>query len=206
MVGDFARELLWPCAIVLDLRHTWDCRDDVVYCDCLETVMLEELVSVTAEQIKMARAARVCGIALRRDVRGADSSPPTRSIHVQRTDQGRIDHRLDANHSDRFIADVRHDVARGRPLDSISHHAGPREHFAHEREVARLLDYEFACTMLAYRHVAVRDYFFGGGNSCTPASSTTVIAFTGHERAAETIIESSAPDALTTSDLPSSSS
>ncbi len=76
MVRDFARELLWPCAIVLDLRHAWDCRDDVVDCDLLETVTLEEFASVRPEQIKMARAARMRSLARRRDERGADSSRP----------------------------------------------------------------------------------------------------------------------------------
>src|SRR5207244_836065 len=48
--------------------------------------------------------------------------------------------------------------------------------------------------------------FFGGGKSCSPvSSSTTVIAFTGQERAALTITASAAPVWLTTSDLPSAS-
>src|ERR1700722_8890218 len=188
--------------MVRDLRHARDCRDYVVDCDSLETVPLEELTRISAEQVKMARAARVCRLAGCCDQRGADTAPSRRFIHVQRTNQRCVDLRLNANHSDRFVAEIRDDVTRSWPIDSVRHHAGPREHFAHDLEVARLLDYEFARAMLAYPHLVSASYFFGGGNSCTPASSTTVIAFTGHERAAETIIESSAPDALTTSDLP----
>jgi hypothetical protein len=60
--------------------------------------------------------------------------------------------------------------------------------------------------MLAYRHAKFAAYFFGGGKSCTPASSTTVIALTGHERAADTITESLAAAASISSDLPASSS
>src|SRR5215469_2894370 len=49
-------------------------------------------------------------------------------------------------------------------------------------------------------------YFLGGGKSCSPLSSfTTVIAFTGQERAAARMVASGAPLGFTTSDFSSAS-
>src|SRR5271156_4711401 len=125
----------------------------------------------------MPRATRVRGLARRREQRAADSAPAHRFVHPQRADKRRVDLRLDANHADRVVAEVRGDVTRGRPLDSFGRHAAALDHRAHLCEVARLLDNEFARAMLAYRHaLEFANFFFGGGKSCTPASSTTVIA------------------------------
>src|SRR5262245_40232482 len=50
-------------------------------------------------------------------------------------------------------------------------------------------------------------YFLGGGKSCSPVSSfTTVMAFTGQERAAERMVASGAPAGFMTSDFSSASS
>src|ERR1035437_2903515 len=157
MVRDLARKLLGPRAIILDLRRAGDRGDDVGDGHRRETVSPEKPASFSAEQVQMARTARVRSLARRRDQRAADSAPAHRFIHVQRTYQRRVDLRLDADHSDRFIADIRKDVTRGWPFDSVRHHAGPREHVAHVREVTRLLDYEFACAMPAYCHGASRE-------------------------------------------------
>src|SRR5277367_4937093 len=207
MISSLARELLGPCADALDLWHARDSGDYIGNRDRCETMTLEETTRVGAEQIEMSRAARVRRLTRRRKQRAADSAPAHRFAHPQRANQRGVDLRLDANHADRVVAEVRDDVTRGRPLDSFGRHAAALEHRAHLCEVARLLDDEFARAMLAYRHaLEFASYFFGGGKSCTPASSTTVIALTGHDRAAETITESAAPVALTTCDLPSSSS
>src|ERR1700722_8354803 len=160
MVSDLARKLRWTRAIVLDLRHARDCRDDVVDGYRLESEALEELARVGAKQIQMTRAASMRRLPRRRDQHGGYPASAPRFIHVQRADQRRVDLRLDTNHSDCFIADVSDDVTSGRPLDSFRHHAGTSEHFAHEREVARLLDYQFACAMLSYRHAAISDLLF----------------------------------------------
>src|ERR1035441_8457376 len=145
MVRELARKLLGPRAIILDLGNAGDRGDNVGNGHRRETVSPEKPTSFGAEQVQMTRAARVRGLARRRDQRAADSAPAHRFIHVQRTYQRRVDLRLDADHSDRFIADMRKDVTRGRPFDSVRQHARPREHLAHAREVTRLLDCEFAC-------------------------------------------------------------
>src|SRR5580698_457395 len=100
----------------------------------------------------MPRTARVGRLARRREQRAADSAPAHRFVHAQRAYQRRVDLRLDANHADRVVAEVRGDVTRGGPLDSLARHAAALEHRAHQCEVARLLDDEFARAMLAYRH------------------------------------------------------
>src|SRR5208337_4500516 len=131
----------------------------------LETVPLEKLTGADAEQIQMTRAARVRGFARRRQQRAADSAPAHRFIHVQRAYQRRVDLRLYANHSDRRIADIRNDVTRGRPLNSVGHQAAARQHRPHHPEIASLLDYKFTCAMIAYRQEESDTYFFGGGKS-----------------------------------------
>src|SRR5580704_8154196 len=207
MIPHLAREFFGPCADALHLWHARDRGDYVGNRDRCETMTLEETSRAGAEQIEMPRPTRVRGLARRREERAADSTPAHRFVHVQRAYKRRVDLGLDANHADRVVAEIPDDVTRGRPLDSLGRHAAALEHRAHQCEVARLLDDEFARAMLAYRHaLEFASYFFGGGKSCTPASSTTVIALTGHDRAAETITPSPAPVALTTSDLPSSSS
>src|SRR5277367_290177 len=152
MISSLARELLGPCADALDLRHARDSGDYIGNRDCCETVTLEEITRIGAEQIKMPRTARVRRLARRREQRAADSAPAHRFVHPQRAYQRGVDLRLDANHADRVLAEVRDDVTRGRPLDSVGRHAAALEHRAHQCEVARLLDDEFARAMLAYRH------------------------------------------------------
>src|SRR5271168_5232310 len=202
MIRGFARQLLGPRAIELDHRRSSQRSQNVSSLRLLESQSREETACVLSKQVKMPRAASVRGLARRRDQRAPDSAPAHRFIHAQRSYQRRIDLRFDPNHPDRLIAHVRNDVTRRRPLDSLRHHAAPLQHPAHQPKVARLLDHQLARAMLANRHAR---YFFGGGNSCTPAWSTTVIALTGHERAAATITASPAPAASISSDLPAAS-
>ena len=206
MVRDLVREFVGVREEELYLRDAGQGCDDVGDLNCREALPLEELAGGGAEAIQVTRPAGVSGLACGHYQSGADSAPAHRFIHVERAYQGRIDFRLYSDHADRVVAEVCNQVTRCGPFDSVGGQAAARQHRAHEFYVAGLLYYQFACAMLAYRHPVLAIYFFSGGKSCTPASSTTVIALTGHERAAATIIESPAAVALTTSDLPSSSS
>src|SRR5277367_6934191 len=152
MISSLARELLGPCADALDLWHARDSGDYIGNRDRCETMTLEETTRVGAEQIEMSRAARVRRLTRRRKQRAADSAPAHRFVHPQRAYQRRVDLRLDANHADRVVAEVRGDVTRSRPLDSFGRHAAALEHRADQCQIARLLDDEFARAMLAYGH------------------------------------------------------
>src|SRR5271154_5630926 len=152
MISSLARELPGPSADALHLWHTRDSGNYIGNSDCCESVTLEKTTRLGAEQIKMPRATRVRGLARRREQRAADSAPAHRFVYEQRAYKRGVDLRLDTNHADRVVAEVCDDITRGRPLDSLGRHAAALEHRAHQCEVARLLDDEFARAMLAYRH------------------------------------------------------
>src|SRR5580658_6705850 len=135
MIANLAGEFLGPCADALDLRHARDSGEYIGNRDRCETMTFEETTRVGAEEIKMPRAARVRRLARRCEQRAADSAPPHRFVHPERAYHRRIDLRLDANHTDHVVAEVRDDVTRGRPLDSRGRHAAALEHRAHQCEV-----------------------------------------------------------------------
>src|SRR5271165_2795027 len=154
MISRLTAEFFRMRSIELNLRGTGKRTHRECDLGRLKACARKELASILREQIQMTRAARVRRLARCCEQRGADPAPPHRFTHVQRAYQRRVDLRLDADHADRLVADVRDDIARCRPLDSLRYHPGARKHRVHPLEISRLLDYEFACAMLAYRHAA----------------------------------------------------
>ena len=169
MPRDFARKFFGTRAIVFDLRRTAECIKQLRHRDFDEAEVFEKWPRSGAEEIERLRTAGMRGLARRVNQRSSDTAFAHRVDYVERSNQSRVEHRLDADDADQLHPKIRNDVACGRPFEAVGDHSRIDEHRTHWREVAGLLDDERARLFLSERDCKLlRGYFFGGGNSCSP--------------------------------------